>query len=201
MMNTQFADIIATGKVIIYMDDILVATQDNLEEHQQLVHQILARLQKLDLFLKPAKCIFKTRRVEFLGVILQNSTITMDPIKVAGVEEWKTPKMVKDIRKFLGFCNFYQQFIQGFSQIAKPLNDQLKKGALWNWEESEDKVFQELKRWVCEELVLLQPDQKKPFKVEVDASNYAIGAVLMQRDDKNIPHPVAFFSKTMNPAQ
>jgi hypothetical protein len=62
-------------------------------------------------------------------------------------------------------------------------------------------VFQELKRRVCEEPVLLQPDQKKPFKVEVDASNYAIGAILMQRDDKNTLHPVAFFSKTINPAQ
>jgi hypothetical protein len=145
MMNTQFADIIATGRVVIYMDDILVATCDNLEEHRQLVHQILARLQKLDLFLKLAKCIFKTRRVKFLGVILENGTVTMGPIKVAGVEEWKMPKTVKDIRKFLGFCNFYRRFIQGFSQIAKPLNDQLKKGAQWNWEEPEEKVFQELK--------------------------------------------------------
>jgi hypothetical protein len=201
MMNTQFADIIATGRVVIYMDDILVATRDNLEEHRQLVHQILARLQKLDLFLKPARCIFETRRVEFLGVIIENGTVTMDPIKVAGVEEWKMPKTVKDIRNFLGFCNFYRRFIQGFSQIAKPLNDQLKKGAQWNWEEPKEKVFQELKQRVCKEPVLLQPDQKKPFEVEVDASNYAIGAVLMQQDDKDIPHPVAFFSKTMNPAQ
>jgi hypothetical protein len=123
MMNTQFADIIATRNDVIYMDDILVATRDNLEEHRQLVHQILARLQKLDLFLKPEKCIFKTRKVEFLGVMLQNGTVTMDPIKVAGVEEWKMPKTVKDIRKFLGFCNFYRRFIWGFSQIAKPLND------------------------------------------------------------------------------
>ena len=69
------------------------------------------------------------------------------------------------------------------------------------WKESEDKAFEELKRWICEEPVLLQPDQKKPFEVEVDASNYAIGAVLMQRDDNNVLHPVAFFSKTMNQAQ
>ena len=125
----------------------------------------------------------------------------MDPIKVAGVADWKTPKNVKDIRKFLGFCNFYRRFIRKFSQIAKPLNDRLKKGVQWTWGESEDKAFEELKRRICEEPVLLQPNQKKPFEVEVDTSNYAIGAVLMQKDDSNVLHPVAFFSKTMNQAQ
>jgi hypothetical protein len=201
MMNTQFVDIIATGQVIIYMDDILIATRDNKEEHQKIVHQVLGRLQELDLYLKPAKCTFKTKKIEFLGVILKNGTITMDPIKVAGVEEWKEPKTVKDIRKFLGFCNFYRCFIRGFSQIAKPLNNLLKKGAIWTFENAEKAVFKELKKLICEEPVLIQPDQTKPFEVEVDTSNYAIGAVLMQRDEKNVLHPVAFFSKTMNEAQ
>jgi hypothetical protein len=201
MMNTEFADIIATGKVIIYMDDILVATRNDLEEHRQLVHQILARLQKMDLYLKPAKCTFETRKIEFLGVILEDGTVTMDPVKVAGVEEWKEPKTVKDIHKFLGFCNFYRCFIRNFSSIAKPLNTLLKKDVKWNFGNTEKTVFEQLKKLICEEPVLIQPDQTKPFEVEVDASNYAVGAVSMQRDDKNVLHPVAFFSKTMNEAQ
>jgi hypothetical protein len=201
MMNTEFADIIITGKVIIYMDDILVATRNDLEEHWQLVHQILARLQKMDLYLKPAKCTFETRKIEFLGVILEDGTVTMDPVKVAGVEEWKEPKTVKDIRKFLGFCNFYRCFIRNFSSIAKPLNTLLKKDVKWNFGNTEKMAFEQLKKLICEEPVLIQPDQTKPFEVEVDASNYAVGAVLMQRDDKNVLHPVAFFSKTMNEAQ
>ena len=106
MVNTQFADILAEG-TINYMDNFLVATPDNKELHQERVNKLLERLQELDLYLKPSKCIFETRRVEFLGVILENGTVTMDPIKVAGVADWKTPKNVKDIRKFLGFCNFY----------------------------------------------------------------------------------------------
>jgi len=65
-------------------------------------------LAKLDLYLKPSKCIFETRKVEFLGVIVENGTVTMDPVKVAGVAEWKEPKNVRDICKFLGFCNFYR---------------------------------------------------------------------------------------------
>jgi hypothetical protein len=201
MMNTQFADITAEGHTIIYMDDILIATPDDVTMHRKLVNKVLERLQNLDLYLKPAKCEFETRRIEFLGVILENGTVTMDPIKVAGVADWKTPRNVKDIRKFLGFCNFYRRFIRGFSQIAKPLNDRLKKAAPWEWGESQENAFLKLKERICKEPVLMQPDQKKPFEVEVDASNYAIGAVLMQRDDKKILHPVAFFSKTMNEAQ
>jgi hypothetical protein len=142
MMNTEFADIIATGKVIIYMDDILVATCNDLEEHQQLVHQILARLQKMDLYLKPAKCTFETRKIEFLGVILEDGTVMMDPVKVAGVEEWKEPKTVKDIRKFLGFCNFYRRFIRNFSSIAKPLNTLLKKDVKWNFGNTKKMAFE-----------------------------------------------------------
>jgi hypothetical protein len=201
MMNTQFADIIATGKVIIYMDDILVATVDDVMVHRGIVHRVLERLQELDLYLKPSKCQFEVRRIEFLGVILENGTVTMDPIKVAGVAEWKEPKNVKDVRKYLGFCNFYRRFIKGFSQIAKPLNTLLKKGVPWTWGKAEQEAFEELRTRVCEEPVLVQPDQKKQFEVEVDASNYAIGAVLMQRDGKKVAHPVAFFSKTMNEAQ
>jgi hypothetical protein len=144
-MNTEFADLIATGRVIIYMDDILVATSANIIKHCKLVNQILERLMKLDLYLKPSKCIFETRKIEFLGVILKNSTVTMDLVKVAGVEEWKMPKNVKDICKFLGFCNFYWQFIRGFSQIAKVLHEHLKKGAQWTWDKPEEKAFQELK--------------------------------------------------------
>jgi hypothetical protein len=153
-MNTEFTDLTATGHVIIYMDDILIATEDDITKHCKLVHQVLERLIKLDLYLKPSKCIFETRKVEFLGVLLENGTVTMDPVKVAGVEEWKTPKSVKDIRKFLGFCNFYRRFIQGFSQIAKALNERLKKGAQWTWGKPEEKAFQELKRRICEEPVL-----------------------------------------------
>ena len=87
MMNTQFADITVTGEVIIYMDDILIATEDDVEKHRKLVHRVLECLAKLDLYLKPSKCQFEVRKVEFLGVVLEGGTVTMDPIKVSGVQE------------------------------------------------------------------------------------------------------------------
>jgi hypothetical protein len=201
MMNTQFTDLIATGKVLTYIDDILVATEDNLEEHRELVKRVLTCLQEMDLYLKPSKCYFEIKKIEFLGMILENGTVTMDPVKVRGVCEWKEPRSPHDICKFLGFCNFYRRFIKGFSKIAKPLNELLKKGAQWRWETPQQTAFEELKERVCSEPVLLQPDQNKLSEIEVDTSNYAIGAVLMQKDDKGVLHPVAFFSKTLNEVQ
>jgi hypothetical protein len=201
MMNTQFADLIATGMVQVYIDNILIATVDDPTVHRPMVSKVLDRLQEMDMYLKPSKCYFEVHKIEFLGMILENGTVTMDPVKVAGVAKWKEPKNVKDIHKFLGFCNFYHRFIRGFSQIAKPLNNLLKKGVKWAWEKAEQDTFDKLKKQVTEEPVLMQLDQKKQFEIEVDASNYAIGAVLMQKGEKDILHPVAFFSKTMNDTQ
>jgi hypothetical protein len=195
IMNTQFADLIATGMVQVYINDILIAMVDDPMVHRPMVCKVLDRLQEMDMYLKPSKCYFEVHKIKFLGMILENGTVTMDPIKVAGVAKWKEPKNVRDVWKFLGFCNFYRCFIRDFSQIAKPLNNLLKKGTKWTWEKVKQDTFDRLKRQVTEEPVLMQPNQKKQFEIEVDASNYAIGVVLMQKSDKNILHPVAFFSK------
>src|SRR5258708_27473907 len=145
MMNTQFMDIVAMGKVIIYMDDILIATPDDIQEHRKVVNQVLERLQKLDLYLQPSKCYFETKKIEFLGIILENSTVTMDLVKIARVKEWKEPKNIQDVWKFLGFCNFYRRFIQGFSQITKALNRLLKKGVKWTCAEAKQKASKNIR--------------------------------------------------------
>ncbi len=166
-----------------------------------MVNWILEWLAKLDLYLKLGKCQFEVRRIKFLDVILEDGMVTMDPIKIAGMKDWRTPQNVKETCQVLGFWNFYRWFIKGFSHIEKLLNNLLKKNIKWTWGDAKQEVFDKLKKTICKELVLIQPDQIKPFKVEVDALNYAIGAVLMQRDDKKILHPVAYFSKTINNAQ
>ena len=125
----------------------------------------------------------------------------MDLIKVSGVREWKIPTNTTENHTFQGFTDFDRHFIPNFSKIARPLNDLLKTGVKWHWGEEQQKVFEEIKRLIMSELVLHQLDQTKPFKVKVDASNYAMGAVLMQRDEKNDLHPIAFFSKSMNEVQ
>ena len=121
MMNAIFAEEITEGWLIVYMDDILVATKDDQEFHDQCIHQMLKKLKKHDLYLKPEKCIFNQKRIEFLGVILEGRTVQMDPAKVKGIADWPPPKNVMDIHSFLGFTGFYCYFIPNYSLIACPM--------------------------------------------------------------------------------
>ena len=116
-MDTQFADIIATGHVVIYLNDILILAE-TLQELTQLMHCVLQKIQDLDLFLRLAKCFFNQMSVEYLGLIISEGEIHMDPVKLRAIQEWPLPQMVKDIQKFLGFCNFYCHFIKGYSHIT-----------------------------------------------------------------------------------
>ncbi len=100
-----------------------------LEEHQDMVWQVLQRLRDHDLYAKPEKCIFEAESIEFLGLIISHDTLCMDPAKVASVVQWPEPQNVKYVQSFLGFGNFYHQFIQGFSKIARPLFDLHPGGA------------------------------------------------------------------------
>ena len=125
----------------------------------------------------------------------------MDPAKVAGIATWPTPTSVKQVQSFLGFCNFYQPFIYQFSHIAKPLNKLTRKDTLWIWERRQQEAFETLRKRITLEPVLKQPQLDQQFEVEVNASGYTIGAVLMQGDEKGKRHPIAYFSSTLNEAK
>ena len=118
MMDDIFQEEIAQGWLRIYMDDAIIATEDDEKEHAVKVRHFLSKLQKHDLFLKPEKCKFHQKEVEYLGVIIGQGSVKMDPIKVKGIAHWPTPATVKDVRSFLGFCNFYRTFIPHFSNVA-----------------------------------------------------------------------------------
>src|SRR5260221_4684722 len=120
MMNDILQDFIHNGEAICYMDDILVYSH-TLSNHQQIIHQVLSTLWEWRLFLKPEKCKFKQKEVEYLGLVISKDHVTMDLTKVCGVMEWPTPMKVKEVQSFLGFVNFYQKFIHDFSDIACPL--------------------------------------------------------------------------------
>src|SRR5258705_1471349 len=200
MINDTFKDLIATGKVFIYMDDILIATA-TLKEHRQLVSQVLQRLQDHNLFLKPEKCEFEQSEIEYLGVRLRANTIAMDPVKLGGIADWPTPQKLKDVRGFLGFTGFYRRFIRNYSAIARPLNDLTKKDTPWSWTSLAQKAFQNLKDRFRDNLILEQPDTNKPFRLECDASKFAMGAVLSQRGLDGLWHMVASMSRSFNPAE
>jgi hypothetical protein len=146
MMDATFREEIASGNVIIYMDDILIATKGTLSEHRSQVAHILEKLRNNDLFLKPEKCQFHQEEVEYLGVIVGRGQVKMDPVKVQGIADWPVPTNLRELRSFLGFGNYYKDFIQAYSQITRPLHNLTKKDVTWNWDKSAHKVFTTLKK-------------------------------------------------------
>ena len=183
-----------------YMADIPVASKDK-KKHQPPTHELLDILEANDLFLKPEKCIWEQPHVDYLGLILEQGVTQMDPAKIAGIAMWPTPTSVKQVQSFLGFCNFYRLFIHQFSHIVRPLNELTRKDTPWTWGERQQEAFETLRKRITSEPVLKQPQLEQQFEVEVDASGYAIGAVLMQRDEKGKRHPIAYFSSTLNKAE
>ena len=107
----------------------------------QLTHGIFQQLLELDLYLRPEKCSFNQTSMEYLGLIISEGEIRMDPVKLKAVTNWPLPKTKKDIQKFLGFCNFYRHFVKDYSAIARPLFNLTKKDAPFHWGPEEEYAF------------------------------------------------------------
>ena len=120
-MNEILRDLINEGKVVVFVDNVLVGTEIE-EGHNEIVDEILKRLEENDLYIKPEKCMWKVKRIGFLGIVIGPNRIEMKKKKVDGVLSWPEPKNVKDIRNFLGLANYYRRFIKDFAQVARPMN-------------------------------------------------------------------------------
>jgi hypothetical protein len=193
LMDEIFQDMIDEGWMVIYMDDILIFSR-NEEEHKMRTLRVLKRLQDNDLFLKPEKCEFDKQEVGFLGLVIRPDIIAMDPTKLAGIQDWKSPVTVKGVRSFLGFGNFYRKFIGRYADIAKPLNELTRKDKKFEWTDECQKAFDGLKAKFLQEPTLQMPDIEKPFVIECDASKWATGAVLKQQDLSGDWHPCGYIS-------
>jgi len=113
MMNKILRDLINEGKIAAFVDDILVGTEME-EGYNEIVEEILRRLEENNLYIKLEKCMWKTRKIGFLGIVIGPDGIEMEEEKVEGVLNWLQPKNVKDVRKFLGLANYYRSFIKDF---------------------------------------------------------------------------------------
>ena len=193
MMNDVFKGM--EDFVLVYLDDILVFSKSQ-EEHVEHLRAVLSRLRQHELYAKRSKCEFNKSILKFLGHIVCADGIKVDPEKIQALMDWPPPKNVTDVRQFMGLANYFRKFIQGLSSLAKPLTDLTKTDTSWAWDASEQKAFDGIKQALCSAPTLRMPDTQKPFTVVCDASDFGIGAVLMQAD-----HPVAYFSKLLNQAQ
>jgi len=126
MMNNLFRDLINQGDTVTFIDDILVAT-DTEEEHNELVEEVLKRLEENDLFVKPEKCKWKVREVEFLGVVISLKGVEMQKEKVEGILNWPASRNIKEVQKFLGLANYYRRFTKDFTRLVALLHVLVRK--------------------------------------------------------------------------
>ena len=137
--------------------------------------------------------------IPILEVVVGRGQVQIEADKVKAVKEWKMPTKIKEVESFLGFANFYRQFIKNFSHMAKPLNE-LKGKKEWKQEEEQQEAFEELKEKITSQLVLALPKREEKFKVETDVLGHTIGGVLSQEQEGKWK-PITFLSRTMQPAE
>ena len=187
-------------KVAVFIDNMVIVTETE-EGHDEIVEEVLRRLEKNDLFVKPEKYVWKVREVGFLGVIIGEDGVRMEKEKVQGVIEWLVPRNMKDVQKFLGLANYYRQFVKDFTKIAKPLYEITRKETKWSWRERQQKVFEELKKRFTMEPVLVTPDLDKEMRVEMNASDFAMEEILLMKCEDEKWRLVAYISKSLNEAK
>lgn len=204
MMNQVLFDYL-DDFVLIYLDDVLIFST-TYEEHLQHLEKVFKRLEEQDLYCKPHKCDFAKTTIKYLGHIVSNGTVSVDPSKISAITDWPVPTTLVQLQSFLGHLNYFRRFIKNFARHAKPLTDLLKKDTFTNkestipWSQECQIAFDILKRKLTSAPVLHIFDHDKPTQVITDASDFAIGGVLLQ-DFNNGWQPVAFESRKLKPPE
>ena len=155
-------------------------------------------MEECSYFLKPSKCQFEAESIKILGWIVGGGCVRPDPVKIAGLAQWpRELKTVKQVRQILGLLGYQRAFICGFAGIARPLHDLTKQGVKFQWTQEHRDALNQLIQQVTSEPALHHPDPNKQFELYVDASTYALGGVLAQRDEAGKAHAVFYLSKAL----
>jgi len=198
MMNSIFRELLHEGVLANYMDDFVIPARTMKELEERMI-QFLKIAERHNLCFKRSKCDFNMEEIPILGVVVGKGQVKIEQEKIKAVKEWRMPMKIKDVESFLGFANFYRQFIHNFSHTARPLNE-LKGKKEWKWEKEHQEAFEELKEKITSQPVLALPKREGKFRVETDVSGHAIGGVLSQEQEGKWK-PIAFLSRTMQPAE
>ena len=183
-----------------YLDDILIYSENELE-HESHVKKVLERLRKAGLQADIKKSEFSVKKTKYLGFIISTDGIQVDPEKIEVIQAWKPPTTVKGVQSFLGFCNFYRRFIQDYGRIARPLTRLTRKETPFIFNQDCQDAFVELKKRLTSSPILGHYDPEHESMLETDASDEVVAGVLSQRGKDQQWHPIAYFSKTMAPAE
>jgi transposase InsO family protein len=217
MLSSKYDDKVMVQKfgnaskyAFCYIDDILIFSEKE-EDHIEHVRDVLRRVREFGLRLKPEKCKFFQTRIKYLGYIVKGGRVSINREKANTVRNYPRPETKAALHSFVALCQHYQDFIQGFADIARPLWDMVRSGDM-NWTKEASKAFNRLKREVSADpeeggSVLILPDMEaamngtKKFRLYTDASAYAMGGVLSQEGSDGKMHPIMFISKKFKDAE
>ncbi|CAC5392821.1 Retrovirus-related Pol polyprotein from transposon 297,Retrovirus-related Pol polyprotein from transposon 17.6,Transposon Ty3-I Gag-Pol polyprotein,Transposon Ty3-G Gag-Pol polyprotein,Retrovirus-related Pol polyprotein from transposon 412 [Mytilus coruscus] len=184
---------------LVYLDDIIVFSK-TFDEHLKNLSEVCDRLRSANLKLHPKKCFLLQKEGTFLGHKVSHEGINTDDEKIKAVQDWPTPKNVKDVRSFIGLCSYYRRFVENFSTIAKPLHQLIEKCKKFEWTEACNCSFEHLKKLLISAPILGYPINDGGFILETDASNVGMGAVLSQIQDGE-ERVIGYFSKTFSKSE
>ena len=182
--------------LLVYMDDIIIFSS-TFDEHIVHLEQVFKRLAEFNLTLKPSKCKFASEKVLYLGHVISEKGIEVNPSKVEVIESFPIPHNTKKVREFLGMCNYYRKFIKGYSQVAAPMYALLKADATFEWTKECDQCFNKLKKALVNPPVLAHPKMNEPFILSTDASTSGIGYILSQTDTNSLEHPILYGGRSL----
>jgi transposase InsO family protein len=185
-----------------YIDDVLVYSSGSKEDHEEKVHTVVRKLGEAGLQLDIGKSEFSVKKTKYLGFIIEAGVgVSMDPEKVKAIHEWEAPKTARGVRSFLGFANFYRQFIWNYSGIASPLTKLTGKNSEWVWGAEQQKAFKSLKEMFLKDPCLAHFDETLETVLECDASVWATGGTLSQKHPDGSLRTVAYYSSKNSPAE
>ena len=186
---------------IVYLDDIMIYSNSR-AEHTRHVTEVLRALMGAQLWVKPEKCEFYQEEVNFLGYVVGRDGVRMDVEKVQVVLDWPRPASIKEIQLFLGFANFYRQFIHRFSAIVAPITRLLQKGSAFDFDAAACAAMDELKAAFVSAPVLAVFNPDLPLLLSTDVTDIALAGVLYQQHPHDrAPRPMAFHSRKLNSAE
>ena len=192
-MNIVLGNLV--GKFLtVYINDIQVYSA-TFGDHLQHLQEVLTRMRRHKLFLKPKKCTFGSHEMKYLGFVLTETGLATDSTKVKDTAEFPRPTNLTELRAFLGLATYYRQFVQNFATIASPLYQLLRKDQRFEWKQPQELVFKTLKRKLTEAPILIRPNWERKFTLYTDASSLGLGAVLTQQDDEGRERVVLYASR------
>ncbi len=181
----------------VYMDDLCIHSKARME-HVVHLKLIFEKCRLYRICLNPEKCVFMVRQGKILGHIVSKNGISTDFEKIRVIVELPRPRNAKQVQGFMGHCGYYRRFIYMYAIIAKPLYALITK---FEWVEECEESFHKLKAYLISAPILKSPDWNLIFHVHIDASNFAIGAILAQPGEKNMDFPISYASRQLNDAE